>query len=201
MKAKLTAGSGDTGDLRKLISQDPELRQAQLESTDVSQVDNHTISPFVLHIPSFEPQLGNGGFSEEDRRFGVDRPKFADVEDVYEEDPLQSEALTPPVVIDKPMPRSPQLKDQQLRKEKLPKYSRHGIAYSKIPSGITKALASSFARSSSNRKSRFDKESTRAIAEAGERFLEQLAGDLDSVSQHAGRKIINETDVIVLMRR
>lgn len=40
-----------------------------------------------------------------------------------------------------------------------------------------------------------------AMMEAGERFFEQLGGDLGAFADHAKRKRIDESDVITIMKR
>jgi len=45
------------------------------------------------------------------------------------------------------------------------------------------------------------KEILLAVMEAGDQYFDQLGGDLATFSNHAGRKKIDESDVIVVMRR
>jgi histone H3/H4 len=85
------------------------------------------------------------------------------------------------------------------RKEK--KISRHGIPVPNLPSGIVKKLAARFARSGSKGKPKIGKDVLAAVEQASEWFFEQASEDLATYSKHAGRKTIDETDVMALMRR
>lgn len=62
-------------------------------------------------------------------------------------------------------------------------------------------MASTFARSSGNAKSKIDKGTMAAIMQATDWFLEQAADDLGTYAKHAKRRTIDESDVITLMKR
>ncbi|PGH26709.1 hypothetical protein AJ80_01655 [Polytolypa hystricis UAMH7299] len=81
------------------------------------------------------------------------------------------------------------------------KLSRHGIPVPRLPSGVVKKLASRFARAGNGGKNRISKETLAAIEQATDWFFEQASEDLSTYSKHAGRKTIDETDVMALMRR
>ncbi|KAK2758055.1 hypothetical protein FQN54_004461 [Arachnomyces sp. PD_36] len=85
------------------------------------------------------------------------------------------------------------------RKEK--KISRHGIPVPNLPSGIVKKLAARFARTGSKGKTKISKDVLAAVEQASEWFFEQASDDLGTYSKHAGRKTIDDTDVMTLMRR
>lgn len=51
------------------------------------------------------------------------------------------------------------------------------------------------------KKARLSKDTMNAILEAGDKFFEQLGGDLAVVASHAGRKTIDDSDVIAIMQR
>jgi len=87
------------------------------------------------------------------------------------------------------------------KKSKEQKVSRYGIPYPSLPVGVVKKLASTFTRSSGNGKSKIDKDTVAAIMQATDWFLEQAADDLGTYAKHAGRKTIDESDVITLMKR
>jgi histone H3/H4 len=84
---------------------------------------------------------------------------------------------------------------------KLLKFSRHGIPYPSLPAGVVKKLATTFARSSGHSKTRINKDCLSAIMQASEWFFEQAGDDLGTYAEHAGRKTIDETDIITLMKR
>ncbi|KAM5457149.1 hypothetical protein McanCB49686_002991 [Microsporum canis] len=93
-----------------------------------------------------------------------------------------------------------QQEDQPEPPQKKQKLSKHGIPVPSLPSGVVKKLAMRFARSG-NKKTRINKDTMAAIQQATDWFFEQASGDLSTYSKHSGRKTIDETDVIALMRR
>ncbi|KAK2841677.1 hypothetical protein FQN49_006011 [Arthroderma sp. PD_2] len=88
---------------------------------------------------------------------------------------------------------------EPLRKKQ--KLSKHGIPVPSLPSGVVKKLATRFARSGNKNKTRITKDTMAAIQQATDWFFEQASGDLSTYSKHSGRKTIDETDVVALMRR
>ena len=60
---------------------------------------------------------------------------------------------------------------------------------------------STLARSLGYKPTRLNKEIINAVTEASDKFLSQLADDLGSLSKHAGRKTIDETDILIAMQR
>ena len=66
---------------------------------------------------------------------------------------------------------------------------------------ITKKVASTFARSRGSKSTIIGKEILEAITDATDQYFEQLSNDLCVFAEHAGRKNINENDVIAVMRR
>lgn len=95
----------------------------------------------------------------------------------------------------------PQGNKPRMKRGKEQKVSRYGIAYPSLPVGVVKKLASTFARSSGNGKTKLDKDTMAAIMQATDWFLEQTADDLGAYAKHAGRKTIEESDIITLMKR
>jgi histone H3/H4 len=85
------------------------------------------------------------------------------------------------------------------RKQK--KLSRHGIPVPLLPSGVVKRLATRFARTSAGSKAKISKDTLAAIELASAYFFEQAAQDLATYAGHAGRKTMDEHDVVTLMRR
>lgn len=81
------------------------------------------------------------------------------------------------------------------------KLSRHGIPVPKLPSGIVKKLATRFARTGHGSNTRITKDTLNALEQATEWFFEQASEDVSTYSKHAGRKTIDESDMIALMRR
>jgi len=87
------------------------------------------------------------------------------------------------------------------RKKKPIKISKHGIPIPSLPAGVVKKLATTYARTSGNSKSKLNKDALAAIMQASDWFFEQAAGDLAAYSEHAKRRTIDESDVVTLMKR
>jgi histone H3/H4 len=85
------------------------------------------------------------------------------------------------------------------RKQK--KLSRHGVPVPSLPSGIVKKLAARYARTGNRSNTRIAKDTLAAIEQASDWFFEQASEDLTMYSTHAGRRTIDESDVVALMRR
>lgn len=94
------------------------------------------------------------------------------------------------------------LRDEpSVRSRKQKKLSRHGIPVPLLPSGVVKRLATRFARSGAGNRVKINKDTLAAIEQASEWFFEQASEDLAAYSKHAGRKTIDESDVMTLLRR
>lgn len=86
-------------------------------------------------------------------------------------------------------------------KRKVIKVSKHGIPVPSLPVGVVKKMATNFARMSGNSKAKLNKDAMAAIMQATDWFFEQASADLGAYAEHAGRKTIDESDVITLMKR
>ncbi|PBP22994.1 hypothetical protein BUE80_DR006163 [Diplocarpon rosae] len=91
-------------------------------------------------------------------------------------------------------------KSKAARKKKV-RVSKHGMQYPSLPAGVVKKLATNFARTSGNSKAKISKETLEAIMQASDWFFEQVSDDLGAFAAHAGRKTIDERDVVTLMAR
>lgn len=91
--------------------------------------------------------------------------------------------------------------DARLENPKQQKLSRHGIPVPNLPSGVVKKIASRFAPSKIGSKAKISKQTLAVLEQATAWFFEQVSDDLDAYSKHAGRKTIDESDVITLMKR
>ncbi|KAJ4416066.1 hypothetical protein N0V82_006989 [Gnomoniopsis sp. IMI 355080] len=77
------------------------------------------------------------------------------------------------------------------------KISRHGTEYPSLPSNVVKRLAQRFAG-----KTKISPDTLSAVMQASDWFFEQLSDDLGAYANHAkGRTTINESDMLMLMRR
>ncbi|KAB2580471.1 hypothetical protein BFW01_g3515 [Lasiodiplodia theobromae] len=92
-------------------------------------------------------------------------------------------------------------KKQTTARRKSLKVSRYGTPYPSLPSSVTKRLATSFARLHSGPTTKLSKDTLDAISQASDWFFEQIGEDLASYAEHAGRKTIEEADVLTLMNR
>ena len=82
------------------------------------------------------------------------------------------------------------------KSQRKPRHSTQSLS-----AGTVKKLAASFVRSSSTQKSKINKETLGPIMQASDWFFEQIGNDLGAYAEHAGRKTIDDTDVIMLMKR
>ncbi|KAF2427589.1 hypothetical protein EJ08DRAFT_662885 [Tothia fuscella] len=80
------------------------------------------------------------------------------------------------------------------------KVSKYGIQYPSMPPTVIKRLASTFSRSYGG-SGKLNKETLESISQASDWFFEQVSEDLSSYADHAGRKTIEEADVVALMKR
>ncbi|KXJ93707.1 centromere kinetochore component CENP-T-domain-containing protein [Microdochium bolleyi] len=85
--------------------------------------------------------------------------------------------------------------------KKTKKISRHGIEYPSLPQGVVKRLATTFAKNAGIPKAKISGDTLAAIMQASDWFFEQLGDDLAAYAKHAGRKTIDESDMLTLMRR
>ncbi len=89
-----------------------------------------------------------------------------------------------------------------MKKKAGKKISKHGIEYPSLPRGVIKRLATTFAKTAGvGGKAKISADTLDAITQATDWFFEQLADDLQAYAKHAGRKTIDESDMITLMRR
>ena len=93
-----------------------------------------------------------------------------------------------------------EVQQNAVRKKKV-KISKHGIQYPSLPVGVVKKLATTYARTSGNSKAKISKDTLDAIMQASDWFFEQVSDDLGAYAKHAGRKTIEQSDVVTLMKR
>ncbi|KFZ20732.1 hypothetical protein V502_03011 [Pseudogymnoascus sp. VKM F-4520 (FW-2644)] len=90
---------------------------------------------------------------------------------------------------------------QRPKAKKTIRVSKHGIQYSSLPTGVVKKLATTFARTGGSGSGKISKDALSAIMQATDWFFEQVSDDLGAYAAHAGRKTIDENDVMTLMKR
>jgi histone H3/H4 len=81
------------------------------------------------------------------------------------------------------------------------KISRHGIEYPSLPKHVVKRLATTLAKTAGASKGKIGPDTLDVMMQATDWFFEQLGDDLSAYAKHAGRKTIDESDMITLMRR
>ncbi|EMR09334.1 hypothetical protein PNEG_02289 [Pneumocystis murina B123] len=81
------------------------------------------------------------------------------------------------------------------KKSKIQKVSRHGIPLPSLPMAFIRQLAANFTTL------KISKDALKIICSASDQFFEQISEDLDTFAAHAGRKTIEDSDVIQLMKR
>ncbi|KAJ9641476.1 hypothetical protein H2199_005446 [Coniosporium tulheliwenetii] len=122
----------------------------------------------------------------------------ADADDAHERT-LREDSIT---AAERPQadPMKPTAKSAKHRRKEL-KVSKHGIEYPSLPPTVVKRLATTFLRSAGNGNAKINKETLDAIVQTSDWFFEQIGEDLESYADHAGRRTIDEGDVVTLMKR
>jgi histone H3/H4 len=80
------------------------------------------------------------------------------------------------------------------------KVSKYGIEYPSLPPAVVKRLAQNFAKAGGI-KGKITPDAMKSIMQASDWFFEQMSEDLQAYAKHAGRKTIDESDVLTLMKR
>ncbi|KAG8534252.1 uncharacterized protein KY384_001096 [Bacidia gigantensis] len=197
---ELTLSSGGTEDLRRMMLGKFQHSEGRVAVGNLDEQDERQdeFSPFVLNIPNYEPRESMA-FLEPSRPRDDDVPvQTGGTDHSFDDDELQSRLYSSPVAKLNRVERRAPLK---VRTPKAPRLSQYGIPYKAFPHAITKGIAATFARSSTGRRRSLSKETLFAIREAGNAFLSQLSGDLGIFTQHAGRKVIDDADIIAVMKR
>lgn len=91
-------------------------------------------------------------------------------------------------------------KQRGIRKAKELRISQRGLEYPSFPAAPVKKLALGFMKSQGS-KAQLNKEALNALVKVTDDFFEQIGIDLAAYAQHGGRKMIEESDVIALMKR
>ncbi|SPN99776.1 uncharacterized protein DNG_02627 [Cephalotrichum gorgonifer] len=96
----------------------------------------------------------------------------------------------------------PETQKRRTKKRKRgPQLSRFGIEYPPLPPAVVKRLAQTFAQTSGISKTKITPDTLDALCQASDWFFEQLGDSLGAYAKHAGRKTIDESDIITLMQR
>lgn len=183
VKAMLTQYSGETEDLCQTMHKDYDSRHGCLSGMQQAQeLEGGVYSSFILNTPDFQSRHSSAKATY---------PGEQHLGGPNEESKHSSAISNNTNATAKPVRKAP----------KQMKRLYHEFLCSSFPVGITKRLASTFARSMGSKSSRIDKEALEAISEATDQYFRQLSNDLGVFANHAGRKVINESDVIAVMKR
>lgn len=97
---------------------------------------------------------------------------------------------------------APGVQRRTMKKRKRgPQLSQFGVEYPPLPSAVVKRLAQTFAQTSGISKTKITPDTLDALCQASDWFFEQLGDSLRAYAQHAGRKTVDESDVVTLMQR
>ncbi|KAH7405741.1 centromere kinetochore component CENP-T-domain-containing protein [Phaeosphaeria sp. MPI-PUGE-AT-0046c] len=91
-------------------------------------------------------------------------------------------------------------KQPAVRRARELRTSRRGLEYPSFPTAPVKKLALSFMKSQGS-KAQLNKDAVAALVRVTDDFFEQMGIDLAAYAEHGGRKMIEESDVIALMKR
>ncbi|KAI8575971.1 hypothetical protein K450DRAFT_259234 [Umbelopsis ramanniana AG] len=174
---------------------DPQIGEGDDYEVD-EEIDDHAKQ---AHMESKQARLSQLGFAPIDElenrvsgMHGSSRPKLQPQSPIPEPDrPLVQVTLAQLAA------RSGAEVDQLRRENKAPaqKVSEAGVVVPNLPKALIKDLFSSFSRTKVSR------EALETVMEASHQFFAQASEDLSVYAGHAGRTMIQETDVECLMRR
>ncbi|KAF2648673.1 hypothetical protein K491DRAFT_708573 [Lophiostoma macrostomum CBS 122681] len=98
-------------------------------------------------------------------------------------------------------PDRPATADRRARRQRRElKLSKSGLEYPSFPSATVKRLASGLVKSQGGN-TKISKETLATLVQTTDWFFEQVGEDLAAYAQHAGRKMIEDADVVALMKR
>jgi histone H3/H4 len=176
-------------------------RTSDIRPQEVPEDDGDTT--FVLPLPGRDFISGGSGHrgqttTDQDDEERGDKEQAADVGGL-EINMSRDVDMRNPTLMRKAKLSQGQSKGRKAKKSI--KVSRHGIQYPLLPVGVVKKLAMNPLRMSRNSNAKLSKDTLNAIMQASDWFFEQASDDLGVYAEHAGRKTIDETDVVMLMRR
>ncbi|EKG11588.1 hypothetical protein MPH_11081 [Macrophomina phaseolina MS6] len=216
-----------TQELRAMLASRRRSRLSDINIPAGGNLDEEPTFRFTMPTRSRDPSILVTGQDDDDDDDDVDKNEVGDVlgeeataapveddeeEADYETDPeaelgqemevdeAQAPNLRRPSIPRSVSPAVQSKKQAQAHRQSL-KLSRYGTPYPSLPSSVVKRLATSFARLHSGPMTKLGKDTLDAISQASDWFFEQVGQDLASYAEHAGRKTIEEADVVALMSR
>jgi histone H3/H4 len=98
-------------------------------------------------------------------------------------------------------PEQPAAKANQAKRQRRTlNISRAGHEYPSFPAATVKRIATGLAKSQGGN-AKISKDTLAALVQTTDWFFEQIGEDLAAYAQHAGRKVIEEADMVALMKR
>lgn len=126
-------------------------------------------------------------------------------ESYHEEDPeLQAyreeeSAIDRSLFVDEPA-QAERIQKKPKRQTKALNISRYGLEYPSFPSAVVKRIATGL-NQAKGRKAKITGDTLAALTQTTDWFFEQISESAGAYAQHAGRKTIEEADMITLMKR
>ncbi|KAL2122035.1 hypothetical protein VTJ04DRAFT_2490 [Mycothermus thermophilus] len=171
--------------------------QSSPDRTAAPEDDNEPTSPQQNDFaPLFDQQSDDGYDMDQDQRDFGDVPVPLDEDDEPDVTTHNTTAWTEePSHVTTAM----RISARDVMKRTI-RISKHGIEYPSLPPTLVKRLAQNFAKAN-GANGKIAPDALKAIIQASDWFFEQLGDDLAAYSNHAGRKTIDESDVLTLMKR
>lgn len=189
-QGRLSGVSGPSGSPPALSDGEPTFQfhfPDRRRSTILAQPTTADIPQVLIH--------GEGAVEDEiDEDYATDEDYETDESDSAQPNITSTRQIIPP---------TDTLSQSHIQRTAAPKerrISKHGIEYPSLPTSLVKTLAQSFARQYSS-SSKLSKDTVLALQQASDWFLEQCTEDVAAYAEHAGRKTIEEGDVVALMKR
>lgn len=185
---------GDTSGNISFIPVDPDLEPPpQFGGDDYSDDDRE---PEVFDEPMIQEE------PEQDPEAGRQRDKpMLDVEafisDGEDSDPNTTRQDTT-MTTSRPAPAR---RGPKPGKRKQKRISKHGTEYPPLPPSFVRRVAHRAVQTSGLNNHRISADVLASLTQASEWFFEQLGDDLGAYADHAGRTVIEESDVMTLMKR
>ena len=192
------------------------------EAEEDNAIDEDANVGEFLDDEAQEDEIPDDGLVDEEERMGehedqlksdgnvANIQKSPRIEYTTEELPSEPEAeetqevfIPRPPAIRRPISKPTTTKSGQ-RTRRPPKpavVSKHGQKVPSLPAGVVKSLADSFLPHAGKTSKKTKTETVAALSQATDWFFEQVASDLDAYSRHADRDVIEESDVVALMKR
>jgi histone H3/H4 len=176
-----------------------EQEEEETEYDEVQNLPDDTDAPDVHEQEGVTAGLDGEDPTQDGDMLGweSDPPADDDAElAAYQEEPS---AIDRSLQIDSPE-KTAAAQQRGVRKPKEYMVSEHGIGYPSFPNVPVKKLALSFMKSQGS-KAQLNKDALAALVHTTNDYFEQISIDLAAYAQHGGRRMIEESDVMALMKR